>query len=455
MSTYKSIADVIKENEYWLRLIIFVNEPLKQSLLHVLHNKSNNPDYVGLPEDPTKLYQELLNKHDVIDSLKIKQRKVLRQEQVDLLLPTSCKTDSSRFDVTLLVILIRHFTTLIVPVKGWNKDPPHDDNSIAANAIRAREWRNYVQHVDPKVVDERTFQQEWTYATQIINDLGYNYDTNALQTISLDPKLDFVNNSILECVDKGKQEMITFRSNIVKMISEHETCFESVEAHSQDLVDINKEIVDVKDNVLKLTKSVSVLSFQTVDVDNNVTILNDKVAGIEENVFRNTEELAINKRAVTDAVSKIEANFSEYKQTVENKINNLRNDLALRKENEKSKNFFQQKGEYKVGGFTSYVKHLDEGFSVPNEDMQVPLTCDQNVSNLNSNIDNLDSDFNDVEITNLAKNLVTLEDQIENLLSKTKNFDCMVNQLKCIEEQNLLLKRIQTQNRNNNASKGI
>ena len=55
----KTLQDVILEIENWLRMATFVNEPLRLSLLNVLHNRGKNPNYVGLPENPTDLYNEL------------------------------------------------------------------------------------------------------------------------------------------------------------------------------------------------------------------------------------------------------------------------------------------------------------------------------------------------------------------------------------------------------------
>ena len=73
----KTLQDVISEIENWLRLATFVNEPLRLSLLHVLHNRGSDPNYVGLPETPIDLYNELQNQYHGNRAL----RKLLRQSQ--------------------------------------------------------------------------------------------------------------------------------------------------------------------------------------------------------------------------------------------------------------------------------------------------------------------------------------------------------------------------------------
>ena len=124
----------------WLRLAIFLHGPLKETLLHVLHNKSKDVTYNGLPEDPSALYTQLLTTHqNTINSLV--KKNVLKKDQLELLLPTNGhkKTYSNTFDITLLVVLIINCTTLPPPVNGWNqKIPLHNDFSVAANRVACK-----------------------------------------------------------------------------------------------------------------------------------------------------------------------------------------------------------------------------------------------------------------------------------------------------------------------------
>jgi len=203
MSTYKSVADVIQQLQYWLRLATFQHGPLLESLRSVLRNKSNDPSYVGLPENPTDLYHEFNNTYlDAIHSLK--RQGVLKQEQIDLLIPPGdTKTYSDKFDITLIVVLIRSCTTLAAPLNGWNdKNPPAHDKSYASNVIRAREWRNFVHHCEPSNIDTAQFNAKWAEGEQIVIDLGGNsYDIRKLKTISLDPKHELVLKSLFTLIE--------------------------------------------------------------------------------------------------------------------------------------------------------------------------------------------------------------------------------------------------------------
>jgi len=149
MSTFKTVAETIHEIEYWLRLSTLLHGPLKKALLCVLHNKTafdnNKTSYVGLPEDPAALYKVFANKYRVVK--KLNRKGALQKEQVDgLLQPNDNKVFSEKFDITLIVVLIRNFTTLPPPTLGWGVQGPNliQDNSIAAFVIKAREWRNFI-----------------------------------------------------------------------------------------------------------------------------------------------------------------------------------------------------------------------------------------------------------------------------------------------------------------------
>ena len=200
MSTYKTISQQIKEIDNWLRLATLLHGPLKQTLLCVLHNR-NKLAYQGLPEDPSELYKELSTTHQKTIKDLVK-RKILKKDQLEILLPSNGenKTYSDTFDVTLIVVLIINCTTLPQPVGGWNqKSPLESDPSVAANALRGREWRNYMNHADAKTVDKTIFNQKWTEGMAIIKGLGGSVkDAAILKTASLDRKSEVLIQSLME-----------------------------------------------------------------------------------------------------------------------------------------------------------------------------------------------------------------------------------------------------------------
>ena len=136
-----------------------------------------------------------------------------------LIPPNSTATDSSEFDITLICILIRNCTTLPPPVNGWDdKNPPPHDQSLAAFVIRAREWRNFVQHTEPKNITQAIFQQKWAEGANIIQNLGFQYDTNNLQTISLDPQHKTVLKPLFDYLN-NQQNLLKQQQNLTSQVA--------------------------------------------------------------------------------------------------------------------------------------------------------------------------------------------------------------------------------------------
>ena len=217
----KSICDIVKEIQYWLRLATFLHGPLKSFLLHVLHNLGNDPSYTGLPQNPQQLYQKFSTRSSQNKINNLKGRKVLQQDQIDKLLPPNGNaTDSSVFDITLLCILIRSFTTLPAPINGWgDKNPPLMDISIAAFVIRAREWRNYIHHTEPDKITQAEFEDKWKEGELIINQLGFAYNTTQLKTMSLDLKYENVVKSMYLYLERKQEALAKQQTELANKVN--------------------------------------------------------------------------------------------------------------------------------------------------------------------------------------------------------------------------------------------
>ena len=182
------LASTIKKYEHWFHYGTFIHEPLKTSLLNLFHNVSGDTSYNGLPSNPKDLYRELDQNHKGT-LMKLQQKGVLKQDQMLLIFPNHRKeTFSDKFDVTLLVVLIINCCNLPLPVNGWkDKHPPISDISVGANVIRARELRIFFHHTDPMDFDKQILEKKWLEGDTVVSALGYNYNSKALKTASLDP----------------------------------------------------------------------------------------------------------------------------------------------------------------------------------------------------------------------------------------------------------------------------
>ena len=297
MSTYKSLSDQIKEIENWLRLSTLLHGPLKQYLLCVLHNK-NNLAYQGLPEDPTELFKALNTVHKGTIN-KLKKKGVLKDDQLEILLPTNGdnKTYSEAFDVTLLVVLIINFTTLPPPVNGWKKLPPDSDTSIAANVLRAREWRNFLNHIDANAIDKTVFQLKWIEGIDIIQGLGGSINELAkLRTISLDPRNDVVNRSLM---DFNRRKIVNLEERNKKL-----------EIALTDATNrIEKEIKQTNEDVFK----------QNDRMVAGITDVNDKVDGNIKQISHTNERLdeqnELMVAGIADVNDKVDGNIKQISHT--------------------------------------------------------------------------------------------------------------------------------------------
>ena len=239
-----SLASTIKKYEHWFHYGTFVHEPLKTSLLNVFHNVSGDTSYNGLPSNPKDLCKELDQNHKVTLT-KLQRNGVLKQDQMLLIFPKNKQeTYSDKFDVTLLVVLIINCCNLPPPVNGWkDKHPPISDISIGANVIRARELRNVFHHTDPKDFDEQVLDKKWLEGDTVVTALGYNYNSNALKTATLDPtKLSVV----LSLVQFLQIEQDASKKQIDSNIESSKTLQKHLDASNKQIDSINSSLEQMK-----------------------------------------------------------------------------------------------------------------------------------------------------------------------------------------------------------------
>jgi len=147
-----------------IRCLLALNH-VKEALLGLLHNVNNDVTYTGIPTNPVDLYNELA-KVFVGDTLaKLKKKKLLKDDQVERLLPMTSQTDSNEWDITLQVIVIKNCLQ--------NRLPKQKLDFVD----KARELRNEIIHqiAGVKNLPNDTFQEVWKRLEDVLNGLGYNH----------------------------------------------------------------------------------------------------------------------------------------------------------------------------------------------------------------------------------------------------------------------------------------
>ena len=213
MVIHRTISDALKEIEPFLRLQTFENEGVKKALISILHNKNKDPSYDGLPESPLDLCKQLKKHEKILGNLK--KWKVLKKEQLDLLLPKSGEVFSKDLDIGTLTVVIQYCTNLPVPKDGWNKKPQDDDESISAFVCRAREWRNRLQHeISAMNISQDLFDKTWDEGCCIVDGLNFSFDHVKLKGIPLDPRHEPVLNAIMPNLAKLSSDMFHLKGEL-------------------------------------------------------------------------------------------------------------------------------------------------------------------------------------------------------------------------------------------------
>ena len=126
-----------------------------------------------------------------LDSLR--KKRVLNSFQWKKLFPTDrSSVSSANFDITLLMVLLRNICGLSLPVStgNWDELPPDSDNSIEANIVRIKCYRNDVYgHATKASVDDATFNVLWQKISSAVLALGSGYGAviSRLKTECMDP----------------------------------------------------------------------------------------------------------------------------------------------------------------------------------------------------------------------------------------------------------------------------
>ena len=196
---------------------------------------------------------------------------VIKDPQWDLLYPTTGPPDSKKFDITLLTILLRNICNLTPPATRWNVIPAAGDTSMSADILRIKMYRNEVYgHIASAECDDATFKKLWQEISQPLVRLGIpQQDIDKLKVAPLSPEEE----SYIEKLKKWKEL--------------EDTLLEKMK-------DIEKQMDDMKTEVMKLKGTVSSSNISNVDQLAKVDF-KGKVDGLCEKFQVNTRQWFSNK----------------------------------------------------------------------------------------------------------------------------------------------------------------
>lgn len=365
--------NLIAENEYQIRLVTYLNEGADY-LRTVLHD----PTRGNLPTNETDLYKTLLLFKTNLNNLSADQKQIV--------FPNNKRTNSKKFDITILChILINCCPQVKPPVGGWKiKTPKTYDLSEGADIIRLRKARNDVMHARKLTRDQ--YIELWDTIEAVMIRLGYDVKkVNGLKTGSLND-MELFKIAIL----KAKVEV--HQNEVLQIESEVQLCHENTQQIRDD-VDQNHDNIQQNRNNIDQHK-VHIYQKRAIIQQNGINIILNK-GNIQENrdsIQQNREFIGKNhvnivqKRAIIQQNGdKINLNKGNIQENRDNILQNREN-IGHNHHNIVQKRFIIQKNRDQI---------------------------DQNRGDIQENRENIEE--NTDEIQNLRQQQILIQEKLQSL----------------------------------------
>jgi len=143
--------------------------------------------FTAFPMEEDLLYEALYEYQKAIEGLRYKDAITL--EHYHILFPETKLTDFTKFDYTLLHVLISKFTDISRPNTGWESEPRLEDQSEGACYVRIYLARHMIATIKSPV-SYTMFQGILNYARQPLLDLGN--ECKSINTLNIPQKFDII-----------------------------------------------------------------------------------------------------------------------------------------------------------------------------------------------------------------------------------------------------------------------
>ncbi|CAG2211097.1 unnamed protein product [Mytilus edulis] len=127
-----------------------------------------------------------------------------------------CVPDSKRFDVTLMIILLRHLTSMTPPAGGYDRLPKYTETTLGADLARIKFYRNRLAHLDDAKIDHESFIADWNDVTSAICRVGghlFQLECDNLKNKTLDQTI----HEIMLEIKSSKDEIRELKQSLSSM----------------------------------------------------------------------------------------------------------------------------------------------------------------------------------------------------------------------------------------------
>ena len=201
------MPNVFSKYDSSLRILVLVHHGGLTVCRAILHNYQ-----YGLPKDEVQLNLKLRQCKNAADLNRCKWK--LYPDQESILFPPTNKTDGNKFDLTLIIFVIKKCIMLPLPATG--------KQSLLQLLNELLTLRNKLAHCgEEAIMTLHEFNLQWNYACNLLQSLGFDITTVAdLKTCSLDSNVAYEVEwlkskiDILEqtCMNLDKKMDVMFRS---------------------------------------------------------------------------------------------------------------------------------------------------------------------------------------------------------------------------------------------------
>ncbi|XP_076095329.1 uncharacterized protein LOC143066215 [Mytilus galloprovincialis] len=165
---------------------------------------------------PSNLHSTLNKNKPILHDLRLK--KTLNSYQWNLLFPKNGLTNSSNFDVTMMICLIRNLTPVTPPLTGFDSLPTQAETSPESDLARIKCYRNILAHLNSDTIDTVFFNTAWGEITEAVGRLGGQRMKHECQELKV-KILDQSNQELMNEIKQSQREIRELQDIIKRLLN--------------------------------------------------------------------------------------------------------------------------------------------------------------------------------------------------------------------------------------------
>ncbi|XP_044176148.1 uncharacterized protein LOC114963310 isoform X4 [Acropora millepora] len=176
----------------------------------------------------------------------LKSKRVICDDDWEMLFPASGDPpNADKFEITLLHLLIREFSNLPTPAKGWHKLPDKTDDSIQADIARINCFKNELSHRFCTSISESEFKEKWRQISSPLERILVYIHKQNIQFIKNDAIDDNMGQILGDIIKKWQKSL---DQQETEFIYERSSCLPD-QMSEESVYGRSNEIALIKDNV--------------------------------------------------------------------------------------------------------------------------------------------------------------------------------------------------------------